>query len=187
MVTMAVMPMASTTMGTRFFSRAGGMAGWAPRRQRANADFMGVITWGNFRWEAGRGSGREDYRGNLMSSSTAPITLLRTCINMEKDRLASWLAIMAPTRSSLRPASTSAIFALAAWSAAFTPETAFCIACAKEPAESPAGECMPPNWAAGAIWVCWARSAAALVSDARSAWIMLAMGFAICVLTFLQR
>src|SRR5471032_2342714 len=58
MVTMAVMPMASTTIGTRFFSRAGGMVGWAPGRQRAKADFMVVITWGNFRCEAGRGSGR---------------------------------------------------------------------------------------------------------------------------------
>src|SRR5450830_1355309 len=58
MVTMAVMPTASTTIGSRFFSRFGGMAGWAPGRQRAKADFMVVITWGNFRWEAGRGSGR---------------------------------------------------------------------------------------------------------------------------------
>jgi hypothetical protein len=79
-------------------------------------------------------------QGSLMSSSTAPMTLLRTCINMEKDRLASWLASMAPTRSSLLPLSTSPIFCAAMRSSLLTLPTASFMLCANEKPEASCAE-----------------------------------------------
>ena len=51
-----------------------------------------------------------NYTGIFIISSNEVTTLLRTCIKALKDKLAFWLATIAPTRSSLFPVSTAVIF-----------------------------------------------------------------------------
>lgn len=69
-------------------------------------------------------------RGSLADASQ-PGCLLRTCIIIENDRLASWLLSMAPIRSSLCPLSTAAALSLAACCCASTWWMADFMLCAK--------------------------------------------------------
>src|SRR5471032_412590 len=156
---MAVMPIASNSIGVRLRTSAGGSAGAALARQRAMADLIRLITGRAF---------AKTYSGNLMRSSTAPMTLLRTCINIEKDRLACWLDSMAPTRSSLLPLVTSAASweeVASSWLTLFTASVIDWVKVAGGTS---------PYWLAAATLLP-ARFSAALVSDARSVWIKLAI------------